>query len=121
MNFTIEQLKLSIYQGVVPQITSSGTSGSYIFNDVRGKRLAIFKPYDEEPNAPKNPKGFVGKLGSPALKEGILSGEAAVREVSAFILDKLNFHSVPETGYIALKTEMPNNEHKEEEVKFGSL
>lgn len=76
---------------------------------MQGKNLAIFKPYDEEPNAPKNPKGYVGKLGSPSLREGILSGESAVREVSASLLDRHNFHSVPETSYIALKTEMFNN------------
>jgi hypothetical protein len=41
----------------------SGTSGSYFLESVERKKIAIFKPFDEEPYAPNNPKGYVGKLG----------------------------------------------------------
>lgn len=29
---------------------------------------AIFKPFDEEPFAPNNPKGYIGKLGNPGFR-----------------------------------------------------
>ena len=51
------------------------------------KNLAIFKPLDEEPYAPNNPKKKRGELGSMGLREGILSGESASREVFAYLLD----------------------------------
>jgi hypothetical protein len=50
-------------------------------NDM-GRKIAIFKPCDEEPLAPNNPKGFVGRqLGDPGLKPTVRVGEAATREV----------------------------------------
>lgn len=62
---------------------------------------AIFKPFDEEPFTPNNPKGYIGKVGSPAFKfllkyiwcikiirPGVRSGESAVREVAAYLLGK---------------------------------
>ena len=50
--------------------------------------MAIVKPTDEEPLAPNNPKGFVGRsLGDPGLKKSIRVGEAALREAAAFLLD----------------------------------
>eukprot|EP00951_Prasinocladus_malaysianus_P025239 scaffold220626_cov35-Prasinocladus_malaysianus.AAC.1 len=37
-----------------------------------GQRAAIMKPCDEEPLAPNNPKGFVGRqLGEPGLKGSV--------------------------------------------------
>lgn len=39
-----------------------------------GKEISIFKPFDEEVNAPNNPRGKVGKLGSDGICKGILSG-----------------------------------------------
>ena len=62
--------------------------------------MAIFKPFDEEPFAPNNPRKFVGELGSPGFRRGILSGESATREVAAYMLDSTGFHGVPETTYV---------------------
>ena len=42
----------------------SGTSGSYFIENERKKKLAIFKPMDEEPYAPNNPKKKRGEMGS---------------------------------------------------------
>ena len=36
------------------------------------------------------------------LREGILSGEAAIREVAACLIDEDNFYSVPPTTFIEL-------------------
>lgn len=60
---------------------------------------AIFKPIDEEPYAPNNKKGYAGKFGSKSMREGILSGELASREVAAFMLDTKRVHRVPETFF----------------------
>ena len=62
--------------------------------------MAIFKPFDEEPFAPNNPRKYVGELGSPGFRKGILSGESATREVAVFMLDRSRFHGVPETSYV---------------------
>ena len=56
--------------------------GTYFFMNDTGRKIAIFKPCDEEPLAPNNPKGFVGRrLGDPGLKPTVRVGEAATREV----------------------------------------
>lgn len=51
--------------------------------------IAIFKPMDEEPYAPNNPKNQRGDMYSMGLREGVLSGECASREVFAFLVDSL--------------------------------
>ena len=43
-------------------------------------------------------QGFVGRaLGEPGLKPSVRVGEAAIREVAAFLLDHDHFSSVPHT------------------------
>lgn len=62
------------------------------FPDAAGRKLAIFKPCDEEPLAPCNPKGYVGRcLGEPGWKPTVRVGEAALREVAAYLLDHERF------------------------------
>ena len=56
-------------------MTPNGTSGSYFLQNQENDQLAIFKPCDEEPNAPNNPRGQIGKFGDIGLRNGILSGE----------------------------------------------
>ena len=63
------------------------------------KVVSIFKPYDEEPFAPNNPRNFVGELGGHGFRSGILSGESATREVAAFMLSG-GYHGVPPTTYV---------------------
>lgn len=84
--------------GVTPVRTTGGLGGAYLLQNTRGESLAILKPGDEEPLAPNNPNGFVGRsLGQPGLKKAIRVGEAAVREVAAYLLDHGGFANVPET------------------------
>jgi len=85
--------------GLVPQAVSFGVSGSYFLRGPQKNNVAIFKPLDEEPYAPNNLKGYVGKFGSKSMREGILSGEGASREVAAYLLDKKRIHRVPETFF----------------------
>eukprot|EP00884_Botryococcus_braunii_P017565 jgi/Botrbrau1/4492/Bobra.0220s0026.1 len=86
-----------------PAALSEGLGGTYFFLDEAGRKVGIMKPCDEEPLAPNNPKGFVGRqLGDPGLKPTVRVGEAAIREVAAFLLDHENFASVPHTVLVRM-------------------
>lgn len=81
-----------------PVLTSTGTGGTYLLSDARGMEIAVFKPADEEANAPFNPRGLIGEMGQPGLRQGIRSGEASTREVLAYMLDQeTHFSGVPLT------------------------
>lgn len=81
-----------------PQAAEAGLGGTYFFRSEAGAMVAIIKPCDEEPLAPNNPKGFVGRqLGEAGLKPTVRVGEAALREVAAFLLDHGGFAKVPPT------------------------
>ena len=68
--------------------------------DSSRRNIAIFKPLDEEAYAPNNPRGYQGKLGQQSFRTGVLSGEGAVREVCAYLLDTDNFSGVPATTMV---------------------
>ena len=55
-------------------------------------------------------QGFVGRsLGDPGLKPSVRVGEAAMREVAAFLLDHEHFASVPHT--VMVKVRVLQNNH----------
>ena len=70
---------------------------------------------DEEPFAPNNPRGYTGKLNDPGFRKGILSGEAAEREVAAYLIDSEGFYSVPMTVYVEMMGFKSNG------IKKGSM
>ena len=87
--------------GQAPKLEAEGLGGTYLLRGAAGERLAMFKPLDEEPFAPNNPKGFVGKqLGAPGVSRAVRVGEAAFREVAAFVLDHGRFSRVPRTALV---------------------
>ncbi|KAL8229051.1 hypothetical protein R6Q57_013951 [Mikania cordata] len=89
--------------GVDPIPVQSGLGGAYYFRNCRGESVAIVKPTDEEPYAPNNPKGFVGRvLGQPGLKRSIRVGETGYREVAAYLLDYGHFANVPPTALVKI-------------------
>lgn len=99
----VDDVVTAIRSGVDPVPISSGLGGSYYFRNVLGDRVAIVKPTDEEPFAPNNPKGFVGRaLGQPGLKKSVRVGETGFREVAAFLLDHDNFANVPATALVKI-------------------
>lgn len=55
------EIKKAFHCKITPKLTDAGISGSYFLESVERKNIAIFKPLDEEPYAPNNPKGYVGK------------------------------------------------------------
>jgi Phosphatidylinositol 3- and 4-kinase len=134
----IGALMTAFSNGINPERSEeSGTSGSYFLRDTEKRRLAIFKPFDEEPFAPNNPNDFTGKMGSVSFRKGVLSGELAYREVFAYSLDqshptKPGHHFVPETGLVNFKhpfftkaknlpVRKPGEPKKRMTKKFGSI
>ncbi len=62
--------------------------------------IGIFKPVDEEPFSPNNPRGHIGPFGSQTFRPGVLSGESCIREVAAYLIDHKGFSSVPSTTFV---------------------
>lgn len=88
---------------MVPRLTDEGTSGTYFLQNIHRKNIAIFKPTDEEPFTPNNPKKYQGEFDSESFRKGILSGESAGREVAAYLLDSPEgYHSVPPTAFVEM-------------------
>lgn len=99
----VKEIIKGIKNGVDPLPVHSGLGGAYYFRNVRGDSVAIVKPTDEEPFAPNNPKGFVGKaLGQPGLKRSVRVGETGFREVAAYLLDYDHFANVPPTALVKI-------------------
>jgi len=62
--------------------------------------VAVFKPIDEEPFAPNNPRGRKASFGSETVRSGVRSGELSIREVIAYLLDHEGFANVPATTLV---------------------
>ncbi|GAV64541.1 PI3_PI4_kinase domain-containing protein [Cephalotus follicularis] len=100
----IKDIVEAIKNGVDPFPVHSGLGGAYYFRNSRGESVAIVKPTDEEPFAPNNPKGFVGKaLGQPGLKPSVRVGETGFREVAAYLVDYDHFANVPPTVLVKVR------------------
>ncbi|GAB2226511.1 hypothetical protein Droror1_Dr00022321 [Drosera rotundifolia] len=99
----VKEIVKGIKNGVDPVPVHGGLGGAYYFRNSRGENVAIVKPTDEEPFAPNNPKGFIGKaLGQPGLKRSVRVGETGIREVAAYLLDYDHFASVPATALVKI-------------------
>ncbi|KAK3222764.1 hypothetical protein Dsin_009789 [Dipteronia sinensis] len=99
----VKDIVKAIKMGIDPVLVHGGLGGAYYFRNSRGENVAIVKPTDEEPFAPNNPKGFVGKaLGQPGLKRSVRVGETGIREVAAYLLDYDHFANVPPTALVKI-------------------
>ncbi|XP_004491949.1 phosphatidylinositol 4-kinase gamma 7-like [Cicer arietinum] len=97
----VKDIMQAIKGGIEPIPIQSGLGGAYYFRNCNRENVAIVKPTDEEPYAPNNPKGFVGKaLGQPGLKRSVRVGETGFREVAAYLLDHDHFANVPSTALV---------------------
>lgn len=100
MTDCIERVRRGFRYGQAPSLTSDGTSGTYFLRDSTNSVAAVFKPVDEEPFAPNNPRGMRGSFGSDTCRPGVKSGEQAAREVIAYMLDHGSFADVPATALV---------------------
>lgn len=99
----VDEIVKALKIGIEPIPVHGGLGGAYYFRNSKGESVAIVKPTDEEPFAPNNPKGFVGKaLGQPGLKRSVRVGETGFREVAAYLLDYGHFANVPPTALVKI-------------------
>jgi len=87
-----------------PEMVENGEGGTYFLKDTKGNSIAIFKPVDEEPFSVSNPKLADREVPeanrNSDIKQGILPGEGAYREVAAYLLDNQHFAKVPTTVFV---------------------
>lgn len=117
----IDEIQEGLSLGLSPVLTLDGTGGTYFMKTALKKIGGVFKPMDEEAYAPMNPKNHSGKLGSAGLRPGVLSGEAAYREVAAYLLDTGHFSQVPKTVLAQSQHPTFNYNHQMPYPKTGSL
>ena len=98
----IQQVRQGLSSGLAPRLAMEGTGGTYFLRS-RGKvNVAVFKAEDEEPFAPANPRGYQGVMGGAGFRHGLVSGEGAVREVAAYLIDHQGFAGVPPTTRVEI-------------------
>ncbi|MCO5609098.1 hypothetical protein L7F22_063320 [Adiantum nelumboides] len=103
MRVIVKEIAKAVQSGVEPVPISGGLGGAYYFRNSKGENIAIVKPTDEEPLAPNNPKGYIGRvLGQHGLNKAIRVGETGVREVAAYLLDHESFAKVPPTVLVKI-------------------
>jgi len=90
VNDVLEEANKALEDGVKPHLVEDGLGGTYFVKDRSGRSIAVFKPRDEEPLAPNNPKVHAGEGQGAGLKEGVLVGEAAINEYVAYLLDQVS-------------------------------
>ena len=98
--------KVSIKLGVKPEFVESGTNGTYFIKDLSDKKIAVFKPGDEECLSENTPKTFskvkrVFARWVPIFKTLIycVSGNGCHSEAAASIVNQeLDLKIVPETN-----------------------
>jgi len=98
-----------------PELCEEGVNGTYFLKDKLGQKIAVFKPQDEEGSSENNPKKG-DKSNLPT--QGLLPGEAAQREVAAYLLDHEQFYGVPKTQLVKITHNFNNGEFC---TKTGSL
>lgn len=100
MKKIIENVRQGFNSRLIPKLADDGTSGTYEMRNVQKEKIAIFKPIDEEPFAPNNPRGHEGPFGSATFRPGVLSGESCIREAAAYLVDRTGFSGVPSTTFV---------------------
>ena len=113
----LAQCRQGFNEEMEPKLTADGTSGAYVIKNSTQGNIAVFKPIDEEPFAPYNPRGMTGPFGSDTCRAGVKSGESTLREVAAYLLDHQGFSGVPATSLVQLTHEsMPASSITEAQV-----
>lgn len=112
---TVSEILTAMKMGVRPQAVDpcTCTGGAYFLRNRRHRIAGVFKPADEEPYAPHNPREKYRRP-SPTnddalnkshvgMKRGILVGETAGRECAAYLLDHDGFAGVPTTAIVSVR------------------
>ena len=105
------------------ELVQNCCGGTYMMRSSCGANAAVFKPVDEEPYAPRNPKGFIGLMDAESeMKPGVVVGGGAMRECAAFLLDHDGLASVPCTAMLRIAhTTLLADTEAEVQIKVRSL
>ncbi|GMI18925.1 hypothetical protein TeGR_g6228, partial [Tetraparma gracilis] len=93
----VEQARRALSLNLKPELAADGSGGVYFLRAPALQKVAVFKPADEEPYAPNNPRGYVSLGPGTNMRSGVTPGQACYREVAAFLLDHGGFSGVPMT------------------------
>mmetsp|Transcript_13216 Transcript_13216/g.21291 ORF Transcript_13216/g.21291 Transcript_13216/m.21291 type:complete len:767 (-) Transcript_13216:126-2426(-) len=97
----VQEARRALALNLKPEFVLDGSGGTYFLHNPRKAKIAVFKPADEEPYAENNPRGYLRQPGQDMfLREGVVPGEACIREVAAFMLDHGGFSGVPMTTLV---------------------
>ena len=107
----VQEARRAFALGLKPEFVLDGSGGTYFLHDAHKNKIAVFKPSDEEPYAPANPRGYlpIGGSDEQSLRKGLAPGEACIREVAAFLLDHDGMCSVPMTTLVEARHSAFNN------------
>ena len=97
----LTEVSTGLKNGAVPMRTDvlDCTGGVYFMRDSAGRKIAVFKPHDEEQGMPNNGKGYDGN-GETSLRANFKPGQGCIREVAAYIMDVGDFTGVPPTTLV---------------------
>lgn len=99
--YLAERVNDGLKCGVRPILADGALGGTYFLRDRERTIRLVFKPADEEPNAPNNPYSHSTRVRG-SYKGGVLPGFGIYREVCAYILDR-GFAGVPPTHLAKVK------------------
>jgi hypothetical protein len=101
-----------------PELCDEGVNGTYFLKSASGNPIGVFKPIDEEIMSQDNPK-TIANASEDRIQyfTGIQTGEAAYREVAAYLIDDEKFFGVPKTALVQLSP----TKKKFNRAKVGSL
>jgi phosphatidylinositol 4-kinase type 2 len=116
----VQKARRGFLMGLKPELVLDGSGGTYFLHDANKAKIAVFKPADEEPYAENNPRGYIKQPGQDmALRQGVVPGEACMREVAAFLLDHGGFAGVPLTTLTEARHPAFNNNGSRLKVAEG--
>ncbi|KAL4002841.1 Phosphatidylinositol 3- and 4-kinase family protein [Acanthocheilonema viteae] len=106
-NQNLKRALEAIKAGIQPIRIAAGSSGSYFIRDINYQNIAVFKPKDEEPFAPQNPKWpkyFQRMLCFCCFGRAcLIPNNGYISETAASLVDeKLQLHIVPKTRVVKL-------------------
>ena len=123
----LTDVRLGLQRHNIPIMTDvlDCTGGVYFLRSATGRKVAVFKPQDEEQGMPHNTKGYEGS-GESGLRQHYKPGYGCMREVAAYLMDVNNYCSVPPTSLVHFEHPILNYPGREGRnghpfPKFGSL
>ncbi|KAM7284220.1 phosphatidylinositol 4-kinase type 2-alpha isoform X1 [Ixodes scapularis] len=109
----VREAFIAIEAAIYPERIYQGSSGSYFVKNSEGKKIAVYKPKDEEPYGRLNPKWtkWMHKLCCPCCfgRSCLVPNQGYLSEAGASLVDqKLQLNIVPKTKVVKLVSETFN-------------